>query len=225
MISLRRPVPWTAALAACAVLTGCLQSEPSAPTDPSTENRSRAVSEQQPPEPESEPESKPADLLPDEVVVEIDWSEAAAERRLPTGDVPGGLAEGLQASPVPVLLPKHEGFLNNAFPVVGQHWYSVAADIEGAHLTLEGNRVARKLDGPVVSEAGKRQVDEGFTLSRTHGIVTLNFRAFGAAYSLDVECQAPKEDPRCTQDGFIIGLVESMGRLPDNETKESGGER
>lgn len=49
---------------------------------------------------------------------------------------------------------------------------------------------------------------QNFTIYRTHEIVTLTFKMYGAAYRIDVECAAP--DIRCKEDTFVTELAENL---------------
>jgi hypothetical protein len=47
-------------------------------------------------------------------------------------------------------------------------------------------------------------------VGRIDGIAEVGFTAFGAAYEVHVECDAPFEDARCVGDDYIEWLLERL---------------
>ena len=94
----------------------------------------------------------------------------------------------------------------------GAVWYGASVPLDGATLYLHGSVVAH----PAPPDARPRPAGE-VTLSREAGIVAVSFDAYGAAYSLHVECASPFEDERCAGDDFALSLVDGLavaGGLP-----------
>lgn len=155
-------------------------------------------------------------LLPDEARREVDWAEAEAfpsfEER-PSVEVPSRVRAAYEEAPVPVLLPADTEALEGLEPVVTEHWYSALFEYRGREVTIEGDRVVRRVgeEGPPVTESSSLR--EGFSVTQTHGVMTVTFTAFGAAYTVDIECTEVGEDGTCTNEQFGIDVADNLVRL------------
>ena len=153
------------------------------------------------------------DLLPEQQAQKVDWEAATAYRQLPPADAPDNLRETFAESPVPVLVPDDPQMLRATSPMTGKHWYAASIHLDGVGINIQGSRVARVMPDLEVSEPGQKLVDDKFLITRTDGIVSLSFTDFGAAYSIDIECARPTDDPRCTKNDYAIDLAESLAVL------------
>lgn len=103
-----------------------------------------------------------------------------------------------------LLLPAGTLEASDALIVSGPHWYSVSYSQPGVTITLLVRRAAisaswlakHRLDGPVIS--------------RTHGVVTLDFAAGGSAITLDIECLGGQTHPRCGQDDEVWKVANGL---------------
>lgn len=188
-------LPFTAAL----LLVGCSDPSP-APDDPATVTSPQTVST--PDQPATPPQESPT---PDE----IHWDEAEQYPPISPDLLSEEAREAAAQASLPVLLPNDAELLAGAFFTTGDTWYTASMRTDEITLVFKGSSASRNLPGIGTNKEGDQP--PGHVLTRTHQIVTLAFREFGAAYAIDIECARPTEDPRCTEDSFIIELAETAG--------------
>jgi hypothetical protein len=144
--------------------------------------------------------------------VEVDWSDAASHPRADVSGLSDEARASVEASTVPVLLPRDRALLQGAVITHGPTWYAASLHPTGHHIRIDGRRRVVHQPGLEASVPEERRRPPGATsLTRTHGIVSVAFDAFGAAYVLDVECEAPTTDVRCTEDDYARSLVRGLG--------------
>ena len=141
----------------------------------------------------------------------IDWKRASqmATTRLKVAELPK--RPTLQQVELPVLAPALPGVHWSA--VSHANWYSLTGQMKGATLMVHGTRLFHQPPPGAKMPAPRPTGPAHYHLSRTHGIVDISFRAFGAAYTLSIECDAPLDDPRCTEDDFARAAMASVKRV------------
>lgn len=110
----------------------------------------------------------------------------------------------------------------------GQRWVAVAAHDDGLHVSLHGSDVAH----PDLRDDEVADLPTPTTLVRgTPAWITLNEQIRSAAWhegsvawSLEVECDRPFEDSRCTEEDFVRALAETLV-VVDPRTLGAGGAR
>lgn len=151
---------------------------------------------------------------PKPTVETIDWAEANGYPHLSIDQLPAAEREKIATIALPVMLPSDRDLLDTAIITRGENWYAVSlkdvSDKEGtASLHLRGTRVSFDFEGDVWTDAEKA-IGDTYTLTRTHQLVSVSFGAFGAAYTLDVECSRPMDDIRCTDDTYAMELANEL---------------
>ena len=134
--------------------------------------------------------------LPELILEDVDWDEAAVHERADVALMPLVARELLPEVSVPVLLPSNHELLASAYVARGEHWYTAQLDAEGFSVSIFGTRLARSLPSSptptsVISE-------DAPLITRSEGIPSISFRRFGVAYRLELECVQGPEDPRCS---------------------------
>lgn len=142
---------------------------------------------------------------------EIRWTEVQGHREIGADRLSEQAQQVVKESPIPVLLPDDDGLLGSAYLTIGESWYTASMKGAGVTVVVNGSGKSREIAGVTTDKEGDGPTKGDHILTRTHGIVTLSFQEFGAAYSIDVECEAPMEDSRCTGDDFVINLAEEAG--------------
>jgi hypothetical protein len=143
---------------------------------------------------------------------EIDWSDAATHPRADVSTLSAEARAAIAGVTLPVLLPRDAALLAGAVITRGPTWYAASLHPSGHHVSIHGTKLEVHHPALVDSIPEERRPRPGqTTLSRTHGIVSVAFQAFGASYTLDVECDAPESDVRCTEDAYALALVEGLG--------------
>jgi hypothetical protein len=106
----------------------------------------------------------------------------------------------------------------------GQRWVAQTAHADGIHLSLHGTDV----EHPDLREGEVENLPAPSTLVRgSPAWVTLNeqiraisFHDGAVAWSLEVECDRPLDDTRCTEPGFALALAEQLEAV---DPQASGG--
>ncbi|GAB4210835.1 MAG: hypothetical protein OHK0013_31950 [Sandaracinaceae bacterium] len=106
----------------------------------------------------------------------------------------------------------------------GQRWVAQTAHADGIHLSLHGTDVEHPdlRDGEVenlpVPSTLVRGVPAWVTLNEQ--IRAVSFHDGAVAWSLEVECDRPLDDTRCTEPGFALDLAEQLEAV---EPQTAGG--
>ena len=104
----------------------------------------------------------------------------------------------------PLLIPQEALDAADVLLVKGAHWYSLSYSTGGVTVTL----LVRQAAVSASWLASKRVL--GPVISRSHGVVTLDLNAGGAAVTLDIECLGGSQHPRCGQDDEVWKLANSL---------------
>ena len=109
-----------------------------------------------------------------------------------------------------VLLPKRTAWRQSAFLTAGENWYAASIDGPDYTITIEGTRQA--FDHPEIraafkdGPAGRAKPRIG----RNELVVEAAFVEHSTAFSVEVDCQHPDKNPRCTQDAFVLQVVADL---------------
>lgn len=143
------------------------------------------------------------------VEFEVNWDEASNHPQLDDTLLSDSQVESIATSPVPVLLPDEHKLLQAAFILTGPSWYTATMNEDDLTVMVSGNaKVALVPDTPAAEppELGRHET----SITRIEGIVEISFKAFGIYYDVTVECYNHQTDPRCTEDGYALELVDAL---------------
>jgi len=142
-------------------------------------------------------------------------SEASPSTAVPAavGRLDAESRAALERAAFPVLLFPAR-WTSQVMSIEGQRWVAVAAHDDGLHVSLHGSDVAH----PDLREDEVANIPTPTTLVRgSPAWITLNEQIRSAAWhegavawSLEVECDRPFEDTRCTEDEFVRALAETL---------------
>lgn len=201
-----------AALLALSAASACQQADPDRGW-PSSEEQLEPGSDPSPtPAPlsaDAERRIKAAHVAPEPHLSTIDWDAADRYNHFDGDWLSAGDRQALAATGVPPLLPPDPDLLAAATITTGATWYGAHIPLDGATLYIHATRTAFEVPG-LEPPAAEQRLDGNPTLTGTDGIVTASFQAFGAAYSVHVECQRPFDDPRCSADEFVLSVVDAL---------------
>lgn len=150
--------------------------------------------------------------------IEPDWEAAALAERLSPERVSEDVRKQAEASPVPVLVPDDDALLATLQLTTGPTWYGAAMRGDDFSVVIHGTNAQHSLPGGGLKEKPDPHAGRP-VLSRTHAIVNVAFQAYGVAYSLDIDCQDPMNNPRCAEDAFAWELVEGLQLLSAEATR------
>ncbi|MCO4763046.1 MAG: hypothetical protein KC502_16130 [Myxococcales bacterium] len=112
---------------------------------------------------------------------------------------------------VPVLLPADDRLAQTAFLTSEQDWFVASIEDRDVVITIEGNRTARV--APEIRRAfagynvGTRAAPR---IGHNELIIEAAWLEDGIAWSVEVDCQQPDTNPRCTDPAFVRGLVKGL---------------
>ena len=200
--------------------------------DPAVLNRAALSTERATATPE-EPRVMPinwdnalADMRRQTVISQQELSSAQSLAQLPRPDnaqlvdvtgtrlpvlVPNMATLGIDETPRIALFP-HENFYT--LSITGSNFLIEVFGTRMAHAEVPDARVARQL--------GQRD-NKGYRIVRTEYGQELTFNRYGAAYSITIECDDPRFDPRCTSDSYARQVAN--GLLVAAGTPAGQGER
>jgi hypothetical protein len=153
---------------------------------------------------------KRPDVVPRHDVVTLDVAAIAAAKALPAAWLSPAQQAKINASPPPLLMPLDEALVKAAQINAGPRWGAWHVQADGVTLRLHATDALVQMPSLELDEAGDALTKRPYLLSRNHQIITITFNRFGAGYAMDVECAAPMDDPRCTEDGFALELFSKL---------------
>jgi hypothetical protein len=134
------------------------------------------------------------------------------------------LAEAVLASTtVPVLVPDWAAFAGLWQVTAEADWYTLTATLDGVTWVVQGDRVAT-VDPELAPAGWQPPTWQTPYVSRNEAIPEATFLAFGASYSVSVECAEPERDIRCTGDAAVAQAVASLRRWA-GQAAPTGGAR
>lgn len=147
---------------------------------------------------------------------EIDWDEVRGTKRVASTALPESERQKLPEIRVPMLAFDDDALLATGRVSHNVNWYVLAVDgPDKLNMNIRGTRNEWRAPNMKIPDAAK-EAARNYTLTRTHRVVTVSWRSFGASYSLDLECGRP-DDARCAEDEFPLQVAESLaiiGGLP-----------
>jgi hypothetical protein len=113
---------------------------------------------------------------------------------------------------VPVMLPGDRTLCAAAVVMTSEHWSAVSIRAGEISIAIHASLPVRA-GGGAETPNGVMVRGVTATVDLNEGIRSLSWEEGGVAYSIDVECARPLEDPRCTQDAYARALAESLVRV------------
>lgn len=168
-------------------------------------------------------EAEPGQLVAQ--VAEVDWVAAQNHPTLEAERLPQQQRDLLSPAAIPVLLPADDRLRDSGEVTAGELWYSssMATADDRVYVTVHGQLKTLTQPGSQTEVAAvtgfPQQIDDSMVDS-VEGGLEARFRAFGAHYSVTVECFDWRTDPHCRDTGFILQVVESLLTAGGKEQQE-----
>ena len=143
------------------------------------------------------------------VELEPDWDKAAQHPQLDDDMLSAEQFDSIGQTNVPVLLPNNQRLLKDARIMTGSKWYTAAIKQDNHMVAVSGNANVSIVPDTQTAEPPELG-DHDTSITRVHGIVEVNFKAFGIHYDIMVECWDHQNDPRCVEDAYILEMVENL---------------
>jgi len=140
-------------------------------------------------------------------VLEVDWSSIAKGQQKSSASYPLVLTKGIRNVHLPVYVARSVAHNKNLVVVADTNFYSISLDIAGASLLFEGDKTFQESVNANNPEFQKiLNSSSAVEYVGSEGMMTAEFSKHGVNYAITVECEKPKTDKRCTEEGFITSL-------------------
>ena len=144
-------------------------------------------------------------------ILEIRWPKPNAKHQKPSIPYPSVLTKGIKNTKLPVYLPTSYVYDKNMGVVSEKDFYTISFTLNHATLMVSGDRTYQESvskNDPKFQALAKASSKIEFI--QEEGIMSVDFNRHGVNYSLLVECDDPKIDKRCTQEGFLKDVYNKL---------------
>lgn len=145
----------------------------------------------------------------------VDWTAAQQHALFNDSQLSKQQAQALKKATLPILLPDKPELIAKAIMSAGSYWYAASMRHESFSVVVYGSTRHVKVPGakaPKLPEYRKQDL----RVTHAEGIAESTFRAYGAIYTISVECEDPKTDTHCKNDSYILDLADKLLRSKVN---------
>ncbi|MHC4676591.1 MAG: hypothetical protein ACYTBZ_29250 [Planctomycetota bacterium] len=140
-----------------------------------------------------------------------DWKSAQQHALFDDSQLSKQQALALEKAALPLLLPHKPELIAAAIMTAGPSWYAVSMKHEGFSVVVSGSTRHVTIPGAQPAKLPEYRKQD-LRVVRAEGIAELAFKAYGAIYTISVECENPKRDTHCKDDGYILELADGLLR-------------
>jgi hypothetical protein len=144
----------------------------------------------------------------------VSWPAPAAIDSAAFARLRASEQQKIDRAPVPVLVPKTEGVLENLEIVVREQFVAASGDGTGAHkgvhVFVSATKLAHRYSShkPIERTHTVRSLP-GWVL-QNEGIWSANWEEHGVSYLVEVECSVPATDKRCANSDYLLKLTDEL---------------
>jgi hypothetical protein len=141
----------------------------------------------------------------------VNWEAAQQHALFNDSQLSQKQAQALKKVTLPLLLPNKPELIATGIMSAGPDWYAASMKHEGFSVVVSGSTRHVTVPGaemPNLPEYRKQDL----RVTRAEGIAELAFKAYGAIYTISVECEDPENDKHCKNDSFILELANKLLR-------------
>ena len=146
-------------------------------------------------------------------VLDVDWSSVAPKsgQQKASAPYPKVLIEGIKDVKLPVYLSSQFAYDKNMLVVADKDFYTISIELENAVVTFQGDRTFQESVAPTNPEFQKiTKSSAPVEYLSAEGIMSALFNRHGVNYVINIECEEPKKDKRCTETSLISSLYNSL---------------
>jgi len=149
-------------------------------------------------------------LHADSGILDIKWPKPNAKQQKPSIPYPKVLTEGIKDVKLPVYIPNSYAYDKNMIVVADKNFYTISFLFKGATVMVSGDKTYQE------SVSNKQEFKEilkttpAVTFEQEEGIMTAEFNRHGVNYSIEIECDKPESDERCTETKLIKDLYNRL---------------
>jgi hypothetical protein len=144
----------------------------------------------------------------------VKWPEPAAIDSDAVGRMRVSEQQKIEKAPLPVLVPKVEGLLENLELVVRDQFIAASGDgtgkHAGVHVFVSATKLAHRYSShkPLERTHTVRSLP-GWVL-QNEGIWSANWEEHGVSYLVEVECSTAEADKRCANSDYLLELTNAL---------------
>lgn len=141
----------------------------------------------------------------------VDWKAAQQHALFDDSRLSKQQARALKKAALPILLPDYPELIVTGIMTAGPSWYTVSMKQEGYYVVVSGSTRHVRVPGAEAANLPEYHKQD-LRVVRAEGIAELAFKAYGAIYTLTVECEDPETDTHCKNDSYILELADNLRR-------------
>ncbi len=144
-------------------------------------------------------------------ILDIKWPKPNPKQQKPSTPYPNVLTKGIKETRLPVYLPSSFAYDKNMIVVANKNFYTISFILQGATLMVSGDKTFQETISSSNTDFKKMmKPSPAVEFMEEEGMRSANFNRHGANYELLVECEQPKKDKRCKEEGFLRKLYSKL---------------
>jgi hypothetical protein len=149
-------------------------------------------------------------LLLGDGLLEVAWPKNTLLYQKQQKHYPLALKRAIKDITLPLYLPQSYLEDKSLFLVSDANFYTATVTLEGAVLTITGDRTYQQKIKTKNKILKKRIEDKKVTFNHAEGLMMTDFNRHNINYTLSIECEDPQKDQRCTQEGFLRRVYKEL---------------
>ncbi len=149
-------------------------------------------------------------LSADSGILDIKWPKPNAKHLKPSTPYPKVLTEGIKDVRLPVYIPNSYAYIKNMVVIADKNFYTISFPFKGATVTISGDRTYQESVSNKQEFKAILKAIPPVTFQQEEGIMTAEFNRHGVNYSMEIECDKPQRDKRCTDTKLIKELYSRL---------------
>ena len=144
-------------------------------------------------------------------ILDIQWPKPNPQHQKPSTPYPSVLTKGIKNTKLPVYIPSSFAYDKKMAVVADQDFYTISFFLKGATIMITGDRTFQEnipSNNTQFQKMMKASPPVEFLYEEE--IMSADFNRHGINYTLSVECDNPKKDKRCKEEGFVKSLYTKL---------------
>ncbi len=149
-------------------------------------------------------------LNADSGILDIKWPKPNLKHQKPSTPYPKVLTKGIKDVKLPVYIPNSYAYIKNMIVVADKNFYTISFPFKGATVTISGDRTYQESVSNKQEFNAILKATPPVSFEQEEGIMTAEFNRNGVNYSMEIECDKPQTDERCTDTKLIKELYNHL---------------
>jgi len=149
-------------------------------------------------------------LHADSGILDIKWPKTNAQQQKPSTPYPQVLTEGIKNVRLPVYIPSLYAYDKNMVVISDENFYTISFSFKGANILISGDRTYQESISNNPKFKAIMKATPPVKFEQEEGIMTAEFNRHGVNYNIEIECEDPNNDKRCTEENLIRELYNRL---------------